>query len=416
MSSATDAAFFVSADWSKNARKRSVHVADVHRCCIRHENEASWSLTTLLSLARRLAHRGPVLVGIDLVLGVPKKYWTELRAMGRWKVTSFIDWLGQIDPAGDFFETVEDPATWCLDRPFFTVAKGDGGRTSFEKRLPDGFHRRIDRCTGANPVFAVSGIPGTVGSATRAVWQELAPLVGDDRDFAVWPFDGELHDLLSRKTVVLAETYPRLAYAAALTRDLPTGRIDIGKTKRDNRVHACDLLERADWVRDGGVDLGDLSPARDDEDAFDSHLTAAAVLRCIRENQPLTDPDWIDKEAEGSMLLAGPVDPSRRGRSLRVPPSRRAEMPPRPKTLTPSPSNRRDAPDCSAVYLCPIPKCDRVFHGSRAGWDAHVASRAKHPDWHANIADGTDRKRLFKQQYRDWFVRRSTDSLHRNRR
>ena len=62
------------------------------------------------------------------------------------------------------------------------------------------------------------------------------------------------------------------------------------------------------WVVANGVDLGDLGPTRTNEDDFDAHLTAAAVLRCVLEGTPLTRSEWIDAEAEGSMLLAGPVD------------------------------------------------------------------------------------------------------------
>ena len=57
-----------------------------------------------------------------------------------------------------------------------------------------------------------------------------------------------------------------------------------------------------------GVDLGDLGPTRTNEDDFDAHLTAAAILRCVLEGTPVTRSEWIDAEAEGSMLLAGPVD------------------------------------------------------------------------------------------------------------
>ena len=58
--------------------------------------------------------------------------------------------------------------------------------------LPGGFLREIDRRTGAKPIFAVSGIPGTVRSGIRALWRELAPLLREERDFSVWPFEEDL--------------------------------------------------------------------------------------------------------------------------------------------------------------------------------------------------------------------------------
>ena len=67
------------------------------------------------------------------------------------------------------------------------------------------------------------------------------------------------------------------------------------------------------WVAANGVDLGDLGPTRTNEDDFDAHLTAAAILRCVLEGTPVTRSEWIDAEAEGSMLLAGPLISTRRG-------------------------------------------------------------------------------------------------------
>ena len=55
---------FVSADWSKDERKRSVHVADLRGRRIRQEG-AGWSLNTMLALARK--RDGPVLAGVYYV-------------------------------------------------------------------------------------------------------------------------------------------------------------------------------------------------------------------------------------------------------------------------------------------------------------------------------------------------------------
>ena len=137
------------------------------------------------------------------------------------------------------------------------------------------------------------------------------------------PFEGELSTLLHSGRIVLAETYPRLGYAAAIAEHLPTHPIPIGKTKRRDRELACQLLEEAEWVDESGVELGDLCGARSDEDAFDSHFTAAAVLRCAIEGLSLCSDQWIDEK------------------------------------------------------VCPIPNCTKMFQGSRRGWMAtsdHVLS------------------------------------------
>jgi len=360
-------AVFISADWSKDPRKRSVHVADLGQRRIWRPEDGRWDLGTVLELARCLARRGPVLVGLDLVLGVPSGYWAQVREHPPWHgVESPVGWLRLLDPSSDFFATVKEPAAWRVDRPFFHVPAGKGGLGSFQGRVQGGLLRRVDQLVGAKPMFAVSGIPGTVGSGTRDLWMELIPRLKDDRDFAVWPFEGELQTLLATRRIVLAETYPGLAYAAAVAGGLPTHRLIVSKTQGPARELACDLLKRAPWVQEAGVDLGDLAPARADEDAFDSHLTAVAVLRCAIEGLPLCDPSWIDEKDEGAILLAGPVDPARpakrleertsgksaaatstQGRLDLLQPSRRSRSR-RPRTEPGAGRERRD-------YPCPVP-------------------------------------------------------------
>ena len=300
-------AFFVSADWSTDTRKRAVYVADLTRCQIRHvATDAGWTLPALLAYCRRLTETGAVLIGIDAAFGVSRGFWDLVEAQPR----SFLDWLRDVDP-DRFFEIETDPTSWCVERPWFRVQPVEGGRRAFTKQVTDGLLRKIDRATGGNPLFAVSGIPGAVGAATRDCWQSLVPLLAEaDRDFAVWPFDGDLLQLLAARGMVLVETYPRLAYAAALAARLPAGRVGVAKGVSDNRGLACDHLRRATWIAANAVDLGDLDRAYANEDDFDAQFTAAGVLRCSVEGRDLAERPWIDPTAEGSMLLAGPVDPT----------------------------------------------------------------------------------------------------------
>ena len=400
-------AFFVSADWGKDARKRSVHVADLSGRRIWREERDDWNLTRLLKLSIGLAERGSVLVGIDAALGVAAGYWGAVTALDwgmRGRPANFIDWLSRLAPDSNFFEDVREPDEWDVSRPFFRVPGRHGGLRDFTSLFDDGFRRRIDKLTGAKPLFAVSGIPGTVGSGTRALWKELIPQLQRKRDFAVWPFEGDLPELLSRSRIVLAETYPGLAYAAALANTLPASQLKVAKTKPDPREHVCELLQATPWVRRLGVDLGDLEPVRKDEDAFDSHLTAAAVLRCGLEGRALCDEEWIDTRAGGAMLLAGPVDPLQRARTL---PARRPAVVKFSSKPAKQPALRLETakPSARAAYPCPIPGCSKVFTGTRGGWDAHVASRRMHPYWHPGATNPDDRKRLFKEEFGYWFRR-----------
>ena len=153
---------FISADWSKRANKRSVHVAMPRTRCVRPAEDTAWNLKKLLQLARELKEEvGSVLLGMDLALGVPAGYWRMVRgdAAGGRPPRHFLDWLAGRDPESDFFREVRSPEDWRPGRPFFAVQKGKGGKTDFTGNML----RRIDEATGAKPLFAVSGWPGFPG-------------------------------------------------------------------------------------------------------------------------------------------------------------------------------------------------------------------------------------------------------------
>ena len=399
--------FFISADWSKNTRKRSVYVANLDERRIRKAHPAlvGWSLDSLLARARELSRRGKVLIGVDLALGVSRGYWRLFLGGHRGPPpATFVEWLRDLDSCGEFFHTTAEPERWRADRPWFAVPPGKGGLRSFTEKVDDRFLRRIDAVTNAKPLFAVSGIPGTVGSGTRCFWKELVPYLNGKRDFSIWPFEEELSSPRSGHRIVLAETYPGLAYAAALAGCLPARPMRIAKTKRAARDCACECLAQATWVTDGRVDIGKLGSARDSEDDFDAHLTAAAVLRCTIEGIPLARPEWIDTEVEGSMLLAGPVEPDRkagrRSSDRREPPSLAARYPPSLSSHSWQPAV---ASSGGRKYCCPIAGCSKVFVGTRSGWDSHVRSARKHPHWHPEVTDPDERKRRFKDEFSEWF-------------
>ena len=271
----------------------------------------------MLALARTLP--GRVLIGVDVGMGVSSGFWELVLAdCESAPPQDFVQWLGGIDPEGGFFETAAHPGHWSVRRPWFAVRKGSGGLTSFTGKTGDNLHRRLAAATTAKPIFAVSGIPGSVGSGTREIWRELVPMLKESRDFAVWPFEGDAEFRHPQHEILLAETYPGLAYGAVLADELPTARLVIAKRNDAQRVEACKRLAAANWVRRSRVELPNLDLAQAGEDDFDALFTAAAVLRCAVESLPIVFPRWIDAEVEGSMLLAGPVDPARKAARLQI--------------------------------------------------------------------------------------------------
>ena len=127
-----------------------------------------------------------------------------------------------------------------------------------------------------------------------------------DRDFRLWPFEGSLAELTSHKAVVLAEVYPRAAYAIALNDALPAPLRPLAKTVASARKEALHELEHTEWKRARGVEFRDLDAAQASEDEFDALITAAALVRLVSEGRPLSH-ELVDPSAEGGILGTGGV-------------------------------------------------------------------------------------------------------------
>jgi hypothetical protein len=167
--------------------------------------------------------------------------------------------------------------------------------------------RQIELRTGAKPVFALSGIPGSVGSGSRALWRELVPLVArPDRGFRLWPFEGDLRTLAAANAIILAEVYPRAAYAVALEELLPAWPRSLAKTHATVRASALHDLQQARWLEQAELELCGVAEAQAGEDDFDALMTAAALARLLVEGRPLAG-ELVDAEAEGGILGTGAI-------------------------------------------------------------------------------------------------------------
>jgi len=410
------------ADWGKEPGKRAVYIADVATRSVRRISSRGWTVSDVLAEAQQNESRGSVLVTFDAPLGVPASYLAALAnipASGAPK--NFLAFMELACAKPEFFEATSVANQWEVERPFFNVPPGRDGLGAYLRSADDrgvDLYRAIDRQTRAKSVFVKSGIPGSVGSAACALWSQLGALMTTDRQFRVWPFEGDLESLLKTAPVVIGEIYPRAAYSTALLDDLGTGRPPLVLAKTDGAVRrsAIDALQKASWVQRFGVTLGDLAQAEDNEDDFDACITAAALLRCILEGLPLSAALNDASQAEGGILGTGSVDLQLRERawsgSLPKPPSTRAapdsdvaigEGPARlsgghlPHIVASSAPERR-------IYQCPIPGCAKTFVDSRGGWDAHVGSIRQHPGWHPALLLPRDRRRQFEQEFPSFFL------------
>lgn len=386
----------VCVDWGKERAKRRAWMADVDRRVITPLDVAT---TVKEILAYAAARPGRALIGIDAALGIPATYFEHASAsIAAWKgVRDFPSWLVRAMAHPGFQSEARSATDWRADRPFIAVPAGPGSLGAFWGRAGGSLLREIDVATGAKCVFIVSGIPGTVGSGTRELWKELAPLLDRERKFGLWPFDGSLGSMGGRK-VVLAEIYPRVCYALALAPELPAPLEAIAKTGRVNRDEAVARLRSASWLGVHGVRIDAMDRACSDEDDFDAMISAAGLLRCVIEARVL-DSETVNVIEGGILGLASLLPRTKRSPSRHSPAAvafTNAVTPGGPSVPFPVPATRPG-------FRCPIPHCSKVFFGSRGGWDAHVASHQMHPDWYPSVLDPERRKELFCAGFGRWF-------------
>lgn len=404
------------ADWAKEFSKRSVYVADVSARTVRRVSETGWSVGAVLEEAQRLSAHGCVLAAFDVPLGVPESYLAALgKRLSEHAPGNFLEFLALASSMSRFFDATSVATEWSVERPFFSVPPQNGGLGSYvdaAARQGVDLFRRIDRVTRAKAVFVKSGIPGSVGSAACALWQELAPRLKGERAFKLWPFEGDLQTLIRSTPIVIGEIYPRAAYATALL-DMPAGSrapLVVAKTDAGVRRAAVASLRAASWVRSLGVTLENLVEAEASEDDFDACVTAAALLRCILDGSPLCSSQLDFALSEGGILGTGSVN-------LQLPQQAfgwlsRSQLTGKAAVQTMNSSvervrqarlgNQRQGRN---VYSCPIAGCDKIFQGSRGGWDGHVGSVRLHRDWHPELHDAESRKSQFEFEFPDFFRR-----------
>jgi len=300
-----------------------------------------------------------------------------------------MDWLEQL---GALTQSVRDPERWSPESPFFSVNPGEGGFTRYVEAAGGRavLFREVERVTGGKTVFAASGIPGTVGSGSATLWREiLAARRSGTKCFRIWPYEVELEEISSSGSPVVAESYPRACYAVALAPVLPTRRRHLAKTKRDERVARLEELSGANWLREQGVNIEGIEWAVETEDDFDALMQAAALVRMMDSEIPLSthliDPTW-----EGGILGTG-------GLVLREPNRTRSRSTGKRK---PPPKNTAQAP---SPKTCPIDGCRMIFKSGRLGWDAHVGSMRTHPNWESSLESPEERKTAFRVQFPSWF-------------
>lgn len=269
-------------------------------------------VATLPSRLITEAAGGPVALGADLPLGLPRAY-AALRGE-----RDFLAFLAGVASMPDFFKvcaTLDDVST---SRPFYP-SRGVAGMTRLSHALALGFadasslSRACDRATAERPagapLFWTLGANQS-GKAAIAAWQEL---IIPANNLRLWPFEGSFSSLLRPGMVALAETYP-----AEALRHLGI-KLRGSKRRHADRCATAGALMTAMDLLDATPDdamrhalLDGFGSDASGEDRFDSVLGVLCVLNVLAGNRPDTAPDdvWVQKW-EGWVLgqTALPRDP-----------------------------------------------------------------------------------------------------------
>jgi hypothetical protein len=302
------------ADWSVHAKGRWIAkavLADGRYLVFAPEPVGP--LDSLWPRVEREAGAGAALVGFDFPIGLPEVY---AERAGIEDFVTTLPGFGQDDWAM-FYAVAERREQIAHGRPFYPRSarrKGTVARrhllAGLGLREPAELVRRCDRKTAARNaacmLFWTTGA-NQVGKGAIVGWRDLlGPALRHGLDLAVWPFHGELDELLSRHRIVVAETYPGEIYGhlgLELRRHggkrRPTARQANATHLRRWAAAAQVSLEPAlcDEISDG------FGTSRDGEDRFDAVVGLFGMLNVVLGLRPSGEPDDpVVRRIEGWML------------------------------------------------------------------------------------------------------------------
>ena len=282
------------ADWSSDPRKRWMCVATLAGDQYRIDHpEPVGDASTLLRRLQERAGGDTVVAGFDFPIGVPAAY------AERAGVRSFPELLALLGTGewSRFYDVAETAHEIHLRRPFYPQRNGKKGEIT-QRQLVDALgvtamndlRRACDLPTAvrgaACPIFWTLG-GNQVGKAAILGWRDvLTPALRDaTQDVALWPFDGDLPDLIARHSAVVVETYP--AEAGTHLGMTPPGR-GWSKRSRDGRMAQRRTL--MDWAARRPVELAPslvgaiadgFGASKDAEDPFDALVGLLSMLEVI---------------------------------------------------------------------------------------------------------------------------------------
>jgi hypothetical protein len=253
-------------------------------------------------LGRLRAEGGPVALGVDFPLGLPRRY-----AAAHVAEADFPTFLRTLADRPGFFEVCDTLGELTPSRPFYP-RRGLAGMTRLSHAaalgLGDaaGLSRLCDRATAERPagapLFWTLGANQS-GKAAISAWRDLLlPALATPEPPALWPFDGPLLSLLRPGQVAIAETYP-----AEAMRHLGL-RMGGSKRRQADRARLVEPISEVMAGLSAKPDAAFQSTLQDGfgadaagEDRFDSTLGLLCLLLVLGGRRPDTAPadPWIQR-------------------------------------------------------------------------------------------------------------------------
>ena len=170
----------------------------------------------ITSVRSEIGSEGCAIIGFDFPIGVPEQY-ASVAGIEDFKL--FLLGLGS-GAWADFFTVSTASSEISMHRPFYPFKPGGTKQAHVLKALGlsdiNELRRQCERKqNGRRAACALFWTLGAnqVGKGAIVGWRDvLAPALRGDKNFALWPFDGKLHELLEPGKIVIAETYPAECY------------------------------------------------------------------------------------------------------------------------------------------------------------------------------------------------------------
>lgn len=382
----------VHCDWSVSDCKRWVATARLSPAGIYEVSGPALAGRTdsFFSRLRADTPAGSILAGFDFPIGVPRAYAAKAG------VGSFPEMLRGLGTGSwaMFYNPAERAEEISLARPFYPLRPGGTSKRQLLDAL--GLHgaeellRLCDRRTAARgnacEIFWTLGA-NQVGRAAIQGWRELLAPALRAGLIAIWPFDGELSELLESGGITVLEAYPAETYGhLGLLRGF-------GKRRRVGRQSQAKVIlcwcERQAIALEPGLvaSINDgFGERQTGEDAFDAFIGLLGMIEAVCDPALCLAPqDPAVRDIEGWTLGTDPASVLASGR----PPSRGARGPAR-KDVT------ADRPRLESGHERLCPACGKKrFVRWPWGWDGHAAHGCP------GVAGETpeERKRVYREQY-----------------